>query len=129
MAALENRHQRYLHFLADGLLETGEATIAQIFERLGQWMQNDAPNGCMSVSAIAAYPDNPAITQTVTTHKNQVQAFLGAMSHPEPEQQQHFAGPLFLLHEGVSSSWPVVGNSVIATALLTIQCLFQEHTS
>lgn len=63
------------------------------------------------MNAIAAFPDNELINQAVTQHKEQVRVLIGKQS-----LRDDLATPLFLLHEGVSSAWPVLGEEAVASA-------------
>ena len=122
VAALQFRHQRYLDFLLLDAPAIGIAAVQHIFNRLEQWMQDFAPNGCLSMNAMAAYPDNHIITDAVTTHKEDVRHFLGQQSGRED-----LSTALFLLHEGVSSAWPVRGHEAIDTAHRLLSKLITEE--
>jgi len=104
VAALEHRHRRYIALLASDLPATDEARITVIFERLAQWMESSTVNGCMSLNACAAFPNNAEINQAVMRHKMAVRDLLG-----EQSGQPSLANELFLLHEGVASSWSSLG--------------------
>ena len=121
VAALNNRHQRYLAFLSNNAPEDGLTAVLHIFSKLQQWMEEFAPNGCMSVSALGAFPDHALIKKTVKNHKIDVKNFLGKHS-----LQPDLATPLFLLHEGVSSAWPVLGDEVLHSAQQVILTLLDE---
>ncbi|MDB1124973.1 TetR/AcrR family transcriptional regulator [Vibrio algarum] len=120
--ALEHRHHRYLHFLSEGLPEDKNKSIPHIFARLEIWMMNYAPNGCMSMNAISAFPDNPLVNQAVKTHKTEIRRFLGTQS-----EREDLATALYLLHEGVSSAWPVLGGDVVKSAEKAALCLLSEQ--
>lgn len=122
VGALQHRHQRYLNFLLEHSPKRGLGSIQHIFTMLGYWMAEYAPNGCMSVNALAAFPENNLVYQAVKTHKNDVQRFLGVQS-----LREDLAVPLFLLHEGVSSAWPVIGDEAIQSAQHTILALLSEN--
>lgn len=111
VGALEFRHRRYLTFLECESEMEGLNAAVHIFERLEKWMKEFAPFGCMSLNAIAAFPDNPLINQAVKLHKEEVRNFLGRMSGRED-----LADELFLLHEGASSAWLVFGEQAIHSA-------------
>lgn len=111
VAALEHRHKRYLAFLLDGSPKAGTEAITHIFSRLQEWMKNYAPNGCMSVNAIAAFPEHEVITQVVRSHKQSVCEFLGKQSLCEK-----WASELFLLHEGAACAWPLLGSKAVNAA-------------
>ena len=121
VAALENRHQRYLHFLSNNSPKDGPEAVLHIFNKLIQWMEECAPNGCMSVSALASFPENDLIKNTVKEHKADVRSFLGKHS-----LRKDLATQLFLLHEGVSSAWPVLGDEALNSAQQAILSLLEE---
>ena len=121
VAALDYRHQRYLDFLLNESPPPGIASIFHIFDRLEQWMKAFAPHGCMSMSAVAAFPDDPVIASSVQKHKQEVRHFLGQQS-----QREDLATAIFLLHEGVTSSWPVLGAKAIISAQRTLSTLLEE---
>ncbi|WP_245595810.1 TetR/AcrR family transcriptional regulator [Marinomonas ushuaiensis] len=118
VAALEYRHQRYLAYLENGLSNEGEQNLSTIFQRLEVWMTDNAPHGCLSMNAIAAFPDNAMIDQAVKEHKESVHQFLAAKSH-----RADLANILFLLHEGVSSAWPILGTEAITSAQTALSTL------
>jgi len=121
VAALQHRHQRYLTFLVEDAPNAGIGSIQHIFNMLGKWMLEYAPNGCMSINALAAFPENKLINETVKTHKKDVQRFLG-----EQSLRSDLATQLFLLHEGVSSAWPIIGDQALHSAQRSILNLLSE---
>lgn len=119
VGALEFRHQRYLQLLRDNAPEQGKEAIFFIFDQLEMWMEQFAPHGCLSMNAISAFPDNELINLAVKEHKKEVQLLLG-----EQSQQPDLSVALLLLHEGVSSAWPIVGKeSVISAKSVALQLL------
>lgn len=118
VAALEHRHQRYLNFLLEDSPEAGIDSVQHIFNKLRLWMETFAPNGCMSMNALAAFPDNDVIKQTVKAHKDDVRCFLGKQS-----LREDLATALFLLHEGLSSAWPIVGDDALHSAQFSVLTL------
>ncbi|MGF1801286.1 TetR/AcrR family transcriptional regulator [Vibrio gigantis] len=121
VGALEYRHQRYLNFLLEASPEAGLEAAVHIFNKLQQWLEEYAPHGCMSMHAIAAFPDNELINQAVMQHKEQVRLFIGKQS-----LRDDLATPLFLLHEGVSSAWPILGEEAVASAQNMVTKLLKE---
>lgn len=119
VAALSNRHYRYLEFIEEGISENGSVAVSHIFEKLEIWMRTYAPNGCMSVSALNAFPANKVIHEAVTNHKAEV---LNVFTKHIGCKQ--LATQLFLLHEGVSSAWPSLGDATLVSAKLVISTLF-----
>ncbi|MEH6445194.1 MAG: TetR/AcrR family transcriptional regulator [Oceanospirillaceae bacterium] len=121
VGALQYRHQRYLTFLLANSPEAGLSSVQHIFNMLGKWMTEYAPTGCMSMNALAAFPENDVIYQTIQAHKKDVRYFLGKQS-----LRTDLATQLFLLHEGVSSAWPVLQAEALHCAQLTILQLLSE---
>lgn len=119
VAALTHRHQRYLAFLADSSINDGIEAILAVFERLNHWMAEFAPHGCMSLQALAAFPDNLEIKAAVSQHKNDVRLMLA--------QRPHLATALLLLHEGVSNVWPILGYESIESAKLSVQQIMEQN--
>ncbi|MCC4859199.1 TetR/AcrR family transcriptional regulator [Vibrio splendidus] len=121
VGALEHRHQRYLSLLLEDSRRSGYQAITHIFNKLQQWMEEYAPHGCLSMNALAAFPDNELINQAVIEHKKEVQALIAKQS-----QREDLASELFLLHEGVSSAWPVLGEEAVASAQNMVTKLLKE---
>ncbi|UOE81524.1 TetR/AcrR family transcriptional regulator [Vibrio splendidus] len=121
VGALEHRHQRYLSLLLEDSPRSGYQAITHIFNKLQQWMEEYAPHGCLSMNALAAFPDNELINQAVIEHKKEVQALMAKQS-----QRDDLASELFLLHEGVSSAWPVLGKEAVASAQNMVTKLLKE---
>ncbi|MEZ8504355.1 TetR/AcrR family transcriptional regulator [Vibrio splendidus] len=121
VGALEHRHQRYLSLLLEDSPRSGYQAITHIFNKLQQWMEEYAPHGCLSMNALAAFPDNELINQAVIEHKKEVQALIAKQS-----QREDLASELFLLHEGVSSAWPVLGEEAVASAQNMVTKLLKE---
>ena len=46
-AALENRHQRYLSLMFEGLPDGPEDAAEAIFDRVGIWMATETSHGCL----------------------------------------------------------------------------------
>jgi len=121
VAALNFRHQRYITFLSTDLPEKGLAAVSHIFMQLEQWMIQFAPNGCMSMNALTAFPNNTLIRNAVSEHKRQVRDFLALHS-----LREDLANAIFILHEGVSSAWPLMGESVLNAAQESLLTLLRE---
>lgn len=123
IGALTYRHQRYLDFLQQDSPAAGIEAINHIFTQLKQWMQQYAPHGCMSMNAIAAFPDNAEIILAVKQHKQDVRQFLAQQS-----LRSDLATQLFLLHEGISSAWPLLGEEAIVSAHQTVKQLMEINS-
>ncbi len=121
VAALQHRHERYLTFLVQNQASQGVEAVLEMFNQLETWMKEYAPHGCMSMNAISAFPDHPEITQAVQQHKLEVRELLGKKS-----LRPDLADSLFLIHEGVSNAWPVLGKQASQSAQQTIQILMEQ---
>jgi len=115
VGALEYRHQRYLSFLLSESPSSGVESILHIFKKLEQWMVEYAPHGCLSMNAIAAFPDNAHINQVVKEYKEAVRVIIGQQS-----QRKDLSAALFVLHEGVSSAWPILGKEAVTSAQMVV---------
>ncbi|CAH0530313.1 TetR/AcrR family transcriptional regulator [Vibrio hippocampi] len=116
IAALEHRHVRYLEFLSQDsgsqdIHQQGVEALQATFSKLAHWMSTNAPHGCMSTSAVAAFPDHNEINQVVMKHKLEVRDRLGQLS-----QRADLATQFFLLHEGIAAAWPVLGQTAVVEA-------------
>lgn len=120
IGALEYRHRRYIRYLKENLPENDAEAINYIIEKLHFWMQEHASKGCMSLHAMAAFPNNPLIYQAVSEHKNEIYKFLVNQS-----KTRELASALYLIHEGISSAWPVIGNESIETAKRVVTTLLE----
>jgi len=119
VGALDFRHGRYLKFLADGEPPRGKESIVHLFRRLVDWMHIEAPNGCLEVNAFAAYPSSAAIRSVVKNHKEEIVRLLKRRSG-----QDALGWELFLLHEGLSSAWPMDGPQASSSVEKAVLKLF-----
>lgn len=115
IGALEHRHSRYISFLLDNSPEAGTEAVLHVFDQLKLWMQQFAPKGCLSINALAAFPEDEVISSAVQDHKRAVKHLLG-----EQSLNHALSTTLFLLHEGVSNAWPVMGDEVVTSAKQSI---------
>ncbi|MFM2587511.1 TetR/AcrR family transcriptional regulator [Vibrio sp. TBV020] len=111
VAALEHRHQRYMSLMEKDLPAKALEGVLHVVCQLEYWMTTHAPHGCMSTLAVASFPDNGLIASVVNEHKQAVQTFLSELVGDENKGQQ-----LFVIHEGISGSWPVMGTQAIDVA-------------
>lgn len=122
IGALAHRHARYLEFLASGAPAPGAESLRHLFARLAAWMSAYAPNGCLSGSAFAAFPNNAEIRDAVRQHKADMIRLLANRSG-----RPAIAEALFLLHEGASAAWPLLGDDAIRAATAAALKLLQEE--
>ncbi len=123
IGALDHRHARYLDFLDREAPPPGPASIAHLFGRLDDWMRENASNGCLFVNALSAHPDNTAIRDAVAGHKREIRAVMGDRAgHPG------LADRLFLLHEGATAAWSLLGTDAVRAARDAALALFDGET-
>ncbi len=111
IGALNYRHDRYLSFLAENEPLPGKKSIIHLFDRLAVWMTTDAPNGCLYLNALASFPGNKDVRDATVQYKQELIKVLGRRSG-----LNNLAHELFLLHEGASAAWPIVGIQAIHSA-------------
>lgn len=102
MAALEYRHQRYLQDIFTPTNAASEQNLSEVLDAIGQWMQHNAPTGCLFHSAVAAYPNDEEIQQMLQAHKHEVIERLGAVC-----KMPQATGELAIIHEGLTQAWPI----------------------
>lgn len=124
VGALNHRHQRYIALLEECAQQSGLDATLSAFDVLGGWMKEHAPKGCLSVNALAAFPDNVEINSTVEQHKQQVIESLAKLSGHED-----LSDALFILHEGTTTAYPILGESAITVAKVAITALFSTHST
>ncbi len=118
IGALDHRHGRYLDFIAGDAPADGPGAVGHLFERMGAWMRDECGTGCLFLNALAAHPADEDIRNTVTRQKNATRRYIGRCSG-RPE----LADSLFLLHEGATAAWPLMGAEAIRTARLSALAL------
>ena len=111
LAALDHRQRRYLGFITEGRPRPGCAAVRHAFDRLATWMDEYAPTGCLSLNALAAYPNNDAVRRRVEDHKAQVRDALAELAG-----DRRLGDGLLVLHEGATAAWPVLGPAAVAAA-------------
>ncbi len=112
IGALHYRHDRYFAFLAEDAPPPGKDSIIHLFNRLAVWMSTHAPGGCLYLNALTSFPDNTDVRDATVQYKNELIRIMAARSG-----RKDLAHELFLLHEGASAAWPVVGKQAIHSAL------------
>jgi len=112
IGALDYRHDRYFSFLAKNEPPPGKDSIIHLFGRLADWMTVHAPNGCLYLNALTAFPGNSDVRDATVQYKSELIQVMAERSGYED-----LAGELFLLHEGASAAWPIVGMPAIQSAV------------
>lgn len=111
LAALEHRHRRYLAHLYADLPGSPDAAVEAVFDRIGTWMQTNAPQGCLFHGAVAAQPNSAAIRDMLVRHKSELTERLGQATGLPAARDE-----LMLLHEGLTQSWSLMGPRAVACA-------------
>lgn len=121
ITALEHRHRRYLSYLLDELPNTPKAGLDEVFERIGKWMVENAPQGCLFHGAVAAHPDSPVLHKMLERHKLEVSIGLARATGLTSYNDE-----LLFLHEAITHSWPIMGAQAVFSAKKFGQFLLKE---
>lgn len=111
VGALDHRHERYLSFIVEEAPADGPAAIAHLFGQIEIWMEGECGTGCLFLNALAAHPSNAEIRETVARQKEATRSLLGHCSG-----RPDMADALFLLHEGATGAWPLLGGDAVRSA-------------
>lgn len=122
LAALEHRHSRYLTHLLDELPSSDGEALDEMFDRVGTWMAENHPRGCLFQAAVTAYPDNRLIRSILERHKHEVCEGMARATDLSLSSHQ-----LLFLHEGLTQSWPLVGAEAVTVAKTLARSLLQCH--
>jgi AcrR family transcriptional regulator len=112
IGALHYRHDRYFSFLAENEPPPGKDSIIHLFGRLADWMNTYASNGCLYLNALTSFPGNREVRDVTEQYKIELIQIMARRSG-----QRGLATELFLLHEGVSAAWPIIGMQAIHSAV------------
>lgn len=118
IGALDHRRDRYLNFVEDGAPESGPASIEHLFRRVEDWMESEPGTGCLFLNALAAYPSSEEIRHAVARQKDGTRCLLGRRAG-----RIELADALFLIHEGATAAWPLLGRAAIRAAQYSAQKL------
>ncbi|NLS14575.1 TetR/AcrR family transcriptional regulator [Vibrio sp. SM6] len=122
VAALEYRHQRYVNLLLQDAPLPGYPAIIDIITKLAWWMEEFAPHGCLYSNALAAFPSDKTISERVEQHKWQVKRFVISQSG-----NPMLGDAIFLVLEGMSSTWPIYGSAAVESAKQAIALLYRNN--
>ncbi|EAR10433.1 TetR/AcrR family transcriptional regulator [Reinekea blandensis] len=109
LLALEHRHKRYEAFLRERS-ET-EYTAADLFDRIGRWMQDNDSQGCLFHDAVLSHPGSKRIRAMYTWHKEEIARAMAKVTGLDGK-----SGQLLLIHEGIVQSWPLLGVEAVTNA-------------
>ena len=111
LAALENRHQRYLARVFNGLPEEPGEALDMILSRVGDWMVTETSHGCLFHAAVAAYPGSAPLHTLLERHKAEV-----ATRSAEACGLHESDIELLLIIEGLTQAWPLRGKAAVEAA-------------
>ncbi|WP_245752410.1 TetR/AcrR family transcriptional regulator [Poseidonocella pacifica] len=111
LAALENRHKRYLSRVFDGLPEDHEMALDTLLSRIGEWMATETSHGCLFHAAVAAEPGSQLLRVLLERHKSDVATRAAAATGLRGE-----GTALLLIIEGLTQTWPLRGEAAVDVA-------------
>lgn len=110
LMALEHRHQRYIARAFAGLPEDPVQALGTLFDRIAEWMAEEAAHGCLFHAAVAATPNDARLQAVLARHKTEV-AHRVAKAARLPGRTAELA----LIVEGLMQGWPLLrGDAVVA---------------
>eukprot|EP00903_Cladosiphon_okamuranus_P002085 g2083.t1 len=110
-AALEHRHRRYLEKVFSDLPANADEALAEIFNRVGTWMETESTRGCLFHAAVAAAPQDQRLIALLQTHKAEVARLAAKKSGLESKEVE-----LMLVLEGLTQTWPQHGALAVDSA-------------
>jgi AcrR family transcriptional regulator len=111
LAALENRHQRYLRHVFDDLPEGAEVATDAILARVGTWMATETSHGCLFHAAVAADPNSGPLRGLLERHKAEVASRAAAATGLVAAETE-----LLVIIEGLTQTWPLRGDAAVDAA-------------
>ncbi|MFC5583815.1 TetR/AcrR family transcriptional regulator [Nitratireductor kimnyeongensis] len=111
LAALENRHQRYLAHVFDDLPDGHEEARDEILTRVGTWMATEASHGCLFHAAVAADPASEPLRSLLERHKRDVASRAAAATGLVAVETE-----LLVIIEGLTQAWPLQGDRAVDAA-------------
>lgn len=111
LAALENRHQRYLRHVFDDLPEGAEDATDAILARVGTWMATETSHGCLFHAAVAADPNSGPLRGLLERHKAEVASKAAVATGLVAAENE-----LLVIIEGLTQAWPLRGEAAVEAA-------------
>ncbi|KUF11531.1 TetR/AcrR family transcriptional regulator [Pseudoponticoccus marisrubri] len=118
LAALENRHQRYLSHVFDRLPENPDEATEAVLARVGTWMATETSHGCLFHAAVAADPNSAPLRALLERHKAEVASRAAAATGLGAAETE-----LLVIIEGLTQAWPLRGDAAIEAAKRLAQAL------
>lgn len=111
LAALENRHQRYLSYVFDGLPDGTEGATNAILARVGTWMATETSHGCLFHAAVAADLNSSPLRRILERHKAEVASRAATATGLVAAETD-----LLVIIEGLTQAWPLHGDEAVEAA-------------
>lgn len=111
LAALENRHRRYMEHVFADLPEEKALALTAIIDRIAEWMVREASHGCLFHGAVAAAPHDARLRSLLHQHKTEV-AENAARASGQPGREVD----LTLIFEGLTQCWTLRGDAAVISA-------------
>ncbi|SMD03839.1 transcriptional regulator, TetR family [Primorskyibacter flagellatus] len=111
LAALENRHQRYLTRVFDDLPREPETALDTILSRVGKWMATETSHGCLFHAAVAADPGSHPLRALLERHKAEVATRAATATGLGGSDTA-----LLVIIEGLTQAWPLRGEAAVEAA-------------
>jgi len=133
LGALEHRHRTYLAALVAELpAGPGDAPIHHLVERLGAWMADRSPRGCLFVQALAAHPASGTIRAAVVRHKGETRAVIAecvrrARPGLDDEAGARLTDSLLIVHEGQTALSASLGAEAATAAARSAITALLDH--
>ncbi|WP_246209535.1 TetR/AcrR family transcriptional regulator [Pikeienuella piscinae] len=112
LAALENRHQRYLARVFGALPEEPREAVDTILSRVGNWMATETSHGCLFHAAVAADPGSDRLHDLLERHKAEVAGRAAAATGLKAAETE-----LLVIIEGLTQAWPLRGMAAVDAAM------------
>lgn len=121
LAALEHRHNRYMHHVFADVGGQRTLTFPMVLERIASWMENEASHGCLFHAAVAAAPDDAKLSDMLKRHKKEVIAQIAECCALQGRE-----GEVAILTDGLMQSWPLHREAAMQSALYLADLLVGE---
>lgn len=111
LMALEHRHQRYLTHVFGSHRPPAKRDMAELLDRIADWMQTEASHGCLFHAAVAAAPTDKALRDLLERHKKEVSNMAVAASGTDLSPTD-----VMVIFEGLTQSWSLSKSAALDSA-------------
>lgn len=110
LCALQYRHERYLSHLFDTDMQHA-SSLDGLLERIGRWMKDEAPQGCLFYAALNAHPHDEQLHSLLKIHKDEI-----IKRAIQTTGLSDYPYELALLFEGLTQNWSLHGEKSLQAA-------------